>query len=178
MHDDVAGYALDALDELEQKRFERHLRGCDTCRADLPSLQSAAVALAFAAAPVPAPAALQRPAWRRRRLLVPALAAAAAALAAVVLTHAQHEAQTVALVGVAGRLVVERDRTARLEVKLPAALPGAHYEAWVVHDDRRAAAGSFRRGGTVVLLRPVPRGDRVAVTVEPGGRVVATSERA
>ena len=83
MHDDVAGYALDALDELEQKRFERHLRVCHACRADLPSLQDAAVALAFAAPPVLAPAGLQRPAPRRRRLLVPALAAAAAALAAV-----------------------------------------------------------------------------------------------
>jgi hypothetical protein len=175
MHD-VAAYALDALEELDRKRFERHLSGCARCRDELPGLHEAAAALAFAV-PSAEPPPLRRP-TRRRLPLVPLAAIAAAAAAVVLAVHLQtDEARTVALAGAAGRLVVARDRSARLDVNLPRLAAGRVYEAWVVHDGRRLPAGTFD-GRAVDLSRRVLHGDRVAVTVEPTGRVVLRSERA
>lgn len=48
-------YAVDALDDDERVEFERHLAGCESCRAEVDSLREAASALAGAvAAPPPA----------------------------------------------------------------------------------------------------------------------------
>lgn len=96
LHDLVAPYALDALDEAERQAFERHLAECDRCRGQLAELQEAASALAYAAeGPEPPPALRERilEAARenggarvvqlpKRRWLLPA-AATAAAVAAV-----------------------------------------------------------------------------------------------
>lgn len=49
LHDLVAPYALDALDEDERASFERHLASCDQCSAQLGDLQEATTALAYAA---------------------------------------------------------------------------------------------------------------------------------
>jgi anti-sigma-K factor RskA len=49
LHDLVAPYALDALDEDERASFERHLASCDQCGAQLGDLQEATTALAYAA---------------------------------------------------------------------------------------------------------------------------------
>jgi anti-sigma-K factor RskA len=49
LHDLVAPYALDALDEDEREAFERHLAECEECRAQLAELQEATTALAYAA---------------------------------------------------------------------------------------------------------------------------------
>jgi anti-sigma-K factor RskA len=93
VHDLVAPYALDALDEDERRRFERHLEGCERCAADLEELREAATALAYGAAGPPPPPALRErilTAARsertnvvplRRRFLLPATAVAAAAAA-------------------------------------------------------------------------------------------------
>jgi anti-sigma-K factor RskA len=51
-------YALDALDDDERERFEQHLSGCDTCRADLEGFRVATGVLARAVAE-PAPPSLQ-----------------------------------------------------------------------------------------------------------------------
>lgn len=98
-------YAVDALDDLERARFERHLEDCVTCRDEVDSLREAASLMAIteqqgppaslrdsvlqgiasvrplppATTPPVAPADAARP--RRRR--VAALVAAAAALIAV-----------------------------------------------------------------------------------------------
>ncbi|MCA1736944.1 MAG: zf-HC2 domain-containing protein, partial [Actinobacteria bacterium] len=45
-HDLVAAYALNALDELEGRRFERHLDECDSCRRELVELLEATTFLA------------------------------------------------------------------------------------------------------------------------------------
>src|SRR5438445_1070265 len=93
LHELVAPYALDALDEDERERFERHLADCERCSAQLAELQEAAGALAFAAeGPAPSPALRERildgargtviP-FPRRRWILPAVATVAAAAAAV-----------------------------------------------------------------------------------------------
>lgn len=98
-HSFVAPYALDALNEDEQRGFEDHLAACDRCREDLAGLREAAAALAYGAVGPDPPAALkerileqaraERPNVvslpRRRRGWTAPLAAAAALAAAVAL---------------------------------------------------------------------------------------------
>ena len=90
LHDLVAAYALDALDEDERAAFERHLSECEQCRDQLAELQEAAAALAFAESREPPPELRERilDAARengkvvqlpRRRWIFPATVAAAAA---------------------------------------------------------------------------------------------------
>lgn len=92
LHDLVAPYALDALDEDEREQFERHLAECEQCRTQLAELQGAAAALAYAESRDPPPELRQRilDAARengkvielpRRRWLFPATVATAAAAA-------------------------------------------------------------------------------------------------
>ena len=54
LHDLTAGYALDALEPEEARRYEAHLARCDRCRDELASLSESASALAYATdAPAP-----------------------------------------------------------------------------------------------------------------------------
>ncbi|QIY61865.1 anti-sigma factor [Streptomyces sp. RPA4-2] len=57
-HSLAAPYALDALEPDERHRFERHLRGCARCEAEVRALGEDAVRLAWSTA-APAPAALR-----------------------------------------------------------------------------------------------------------------------
>jgi anti-sigma-K factor RskA len=92
LHDLVAPYALDALDDDERERFERHLADCDQCRTQLAELQGAAAALAYAESREPPPELRERILdaarengkviqFPRRRWVFPATLAAAAAAA-------------------------------------------------------------------------------------------------
>jgi anti-sigma-K factor RskA len=96
-HSLVAPYALDALDEQEEKAFEEHLALCERCRDELAGLREAAAALAYGATgPAPPPelkdrilaqARSERPnvvpiARRRRNWTAPVAAAAAVAACA------------------------------------------------------------------------------------------------
>lgn len=92
-------YAVDALDDLERARFERHIAECVECRAEVESLRHTAGLLAETTAAAPPPGLRERvladiatvrplppevetmTAPRRRRLVL--LAAAAAVIAAV-----------------------------------------------------------------------------------------------
>ena len=58
LHALAGPYALDALDDLERERFERHLRGCRACESEVRGFVATATALAMAAA-VPPPAGLK-----------------------------------------------------------------------------------------------------------------------
>ena len=51
-------YAVDAVDELERARFERHLAGCDSCRAEVDSLRETAALFSETSAVEP-PASLR-----------------------------------------------------------------------------------------------------------------------
>ncbi|MET7681833.1 anti-sigma factor [Streptomyces sp. NPDC005423] len=57
-HSLAAPYALDALEPDERRRFERHLRKCDRCGAEVRALSEDAVRLAWSTA-APPPAALR-----------------------------------------------------------------------------------------------------------------------
>src|SRR5919108_1928296 len=95
-HSLVAPYALDTLDDEEERDFEDHLAGCEECRETLAGLREAAASLAYGAVgPAPPPELKQRiltqaraerpnvtPLPARRRWTAPV--AAAAALAAAV----------------------------------------------------------------------------------------------
>ncbi|MFJ8594509.1 anti-sigma factor domain-containing protein [Streptomyces sp. NPDC093598] len=58
LHSLAAPYALDALEPPERVRFEKHLRDCDRCAAEVRALTEDAVRLAWSAA-APPPAALR-----------------------------------------------------------------------------------------------------------------------
>ncbi|MEU9284788.1 anti-sigma factor [Streptomyces sp. NPDC048275] len=58
LHSLAAPYALDALEPDERRRFERHLRDCPRCAAEVRALSEDAVRLAWSTA-APAPAALR-----------------------------------------------------------------------------------------------------------------------
>jgi anti-sigma factor RsiW len=48
VHALTAAYALDALDDVEEREYEEHLRGCEQCRAELAAFSEAATSLAYA----------------------------------------------------------------------------------------------------------------------------------
>jgi anti-sigma-K factor RskA len=93
----AAPYALDALNDEEEREFEQHLATCEPCRSELAGLREAAAALAYGAAgPTPPPELKERileqargeretvvPLAPRRRRRIAPLAAAAALAAAV-----------------------------------------------------------------------------------------------
>jgi hypothetical protein len=54
-HTLAGAYALDALGEVDREKFERHLLGCEACRAEAASLRDAAGWMAEPAAAVPPP---------------------------------------------------------------------------------------------------------------------------
>ena len=100
IHALVGAYAVDALDDVERAAFERHLAGCDTCRAEVDGLREAASVVGASAAQDPPPGLRDRvladienvrplppqtaAAAPHRRRLRPALVAAAAVAALAV----------------------------------------------------------------------------------------------
>ena len=58
-HDLLAAYALDALDDDERERFERHLQDCEECSEQLALLREPVAALAYAAEGPAPPEALR-----------------------------------------------------------------------------------------------------------------------
>jgi hypothetical protein len=55
IHALVGAYALDAVDDLERVAFDRHLRDCEACRAEVAELHETAARLADGAWSVPPP---------------------------------------------------------------------------------------------------------------------------
>jgi anti-sigma factor RsiW len=127
VHTLTAAYALDALDQIERRRYERHLTGCGACRAELRGFREVSGRLATAAAADAVPAlrdrvltavagaeqpsaalvAIRRPRrWRTAALgAVAATAVVAAAVGSVVaanthdrLTASQHQQREIAAV--------------------------------------------------------------------------------
>ncbi|MEY9990171.1 anti-sigma-K factor RskA [Streptomyces sp. V4I8] len=58
LHSLAAPYALDALEPAERHRFEKHLKSCDSCAAEVRALSEDAVRLAWSAA-APPPSAMR-----------------------------------------------------------------------------------------------------------------------
>src|SRR5215210_3670495 len=90
LHSLAAPYALDSLDDEQERGFEEHLAACERCREELAGLREAASYLAYAASgPAPPPALKERileqarserpnvvPLTRRRGWVAPLAAAA------------------------------------------------------------------------------------------------------
>jgi anti-sigma-K factor RskA len=194
-HDLLAAYALDALDDDERERFERHLPDCADCSEQLALLREPVAALAHATeGPVPRAAVIKLP--RRNWALgaVAAVAAAAACLAiglgiwanslsnsldrersagSVVNRLLAKNATTKPLIGANGSLIVARNGEAALYVCELANAPSAKtYEAWVITGNSPEPAGLFRGGSgcsEVSLTQRVPKSATVAVTLERDG---------
>ncbi|HEY7017331.1 MAG TPA: anti-sigma factor [Gaiellaceae bacterium] len=200
-HSLVAPYALDALDEREEREFELHLATCERCREELAGLREAAASLAYGATGPAPPAALkeriltQARAERtnvvslpRRRGWAGPVAAAAALAAAVALGFgvwsatrpAGNDAFTSVLarpgskllpMGSGGAVAVAPDGTAALAVTVQHAPEGKTYEAWVIRNGQAQRAGLFSDATSIRIERPVTRGSLVAVTLERAGGV-------
>jgi hypothetical protein len=186
VHEQAAGFALDALDDHEQLDFERHLATCTDCEYELESLRATAVALAFCGAlPRPRPELRQRvlavdgvvvPFRLRRSSAILSAAAVAAACAGIGFwLHASvtgseplHSTATAyPLRGAEGALLVAPNGEAVLVVRrLPPTPLRKAYQVWIVQDGRPRTAG-FLRGSMTELARSVLPGAEVAVTLEP-----------
>jgi anti-sigma-K factor RskA len=183
LHDQAAGFALDALDRDEASAFERHLDLCPGCEDDVEPLRLAAVAMAFAGElPPPRPELRRRVLkveavvvpFRRRALPLLSVAAVAACMVVALGVRARSDgalpplgdATAFPLHGARGALLVTSSGEAVLVVRrLQPAPAGKAYEVWVVEGSHSTRAGILR-GSMVELSRAVPPGARVAVTVE------------
>jgi anti-sigma factor RsiW len=188
LHEQVAAYALDALDADERDTFEAHLDGCERCRTELAGLTETAGSLALAADAAPAPAGLrdrilaaareEGPSnvvaiapHRRRRL---AIAGAAAAVAAVGLAIGLYAALSGGGSGserAALSVATSGGVTTATVTGLSDAPSGKSYELWVIEGKTPKPAGLFAGGGkqVITLTRPAPGGSTVAVTLERAG---------
>jgi anti-sigma-K factor RskA len=176
LHELVAAYALDALDDDERREFERHLGTCERCAGELAALRDTAASLAYATPSAPPPPALrerildsagaERPnvVPLRRRWTTPTLGTVAAVAAVVAIglgiwnislsssideKNAELAAapRVVGLSGANGSLVVARSGAGALVVcGLPSAPAGKTYQAWVIADERATSAGLFNGG--------------------------------
>jgi anti-sigma-K factor RskA len=197
VHALVGPYALDALDESEERGFEEHLALCERCREELAGLREAAASLAYGAPrAVPPPELRERilsqaraerpnvvPLRRRHNWTAPlAVAAAVAVCAAVVLgiwasslQNSQDPLENVlskpgsrmVSMGRAGGVAVAPDGTAVLAVAVPPAPAEKTYEAWVIQSGQARPAGLFH-GRAGTSIVEMPR--RV-----PSGSVVAVT---
>src|SRR3954469_12042932 len=157
LHELVAAYALNALDEEDRAAFEEHLAGCEQCTVALADLRDTAAALAFVPETVAPPAALRsriletaraerpnvvplhRAARRTWGLGAVAAVAVAAAVALAIWNVSLHDSldrqnavQLHKLNGAQGNLAVADTGTAALFVcGLGDAPSGKTYEAWV-----------------------------------------------
>jgi anti-sigma-K factor RskA len=199
-HANVASYAVDALDEHEEREFEAHLASCERCRNELAALREAAAGLAYGAVgPAPPPELKQRilksakaertnvvqlPKRRRRSATIAAAAALAAAFALGIgvwsTTHPSSDPLASVLATPGAKLVslpdhgvvaVAPDGSAAVALTLPPAPAGKTYEAWVIRKDSTRPAGLFTGSAVFKLQRSVPRGSVIAVTLEPAGGV-------
>ena len=194
VHALVGSYALDALDDGEQRDFEQHLALCERCREELAGLREAATSLAYGAPrAVPPPELKERilaqaraerqnvvPLRRRRNWTAPLAAAAAiAACAAVVLGVWASSLQNskdpfesvlakpgsrLVSMGRAGAVAVAPDGSAVLAVAVPSAPTDKTYEAWVIEAGKAKPAGLFP-GGAGTSVVEVPRPVRSGAVV-------------
>jgi len=199
-HSLVAPYALDALDQSEEREFEEHLASCESCREELARLREAAAGLAYASAGASPPPELrqriidqaraERPNVvslpRRRSWPAPLAAVAAVAAAAAIglgvwgATRSSSSDPFAAVLatpgarlvpmGDRGALAVAPDGSAAIAFSGPDAPAGKTYEAWVIRNNTPRRA-ALVAGTSTRLEQPVPKGAVVAVTLERAGGV-------
>ncbi|MGW2641488.1 anti-sigma factor [Streptomyces sp. NPDC001348] len=192
LHSLAAPYALDALEPAERVRFEKHLRTCDRCSAEVRQLAEDAVRLAWSAA-APPPAAMRdrvlaavratpqdpAPARERASQLPPHVwggqppPARARAPRARPLFAPFATATAAAALVVAGLFAVEANRT---QDQLDTARAQSREIAHVLSaSDTRATSGKDEQGRTIGVIASASRGQAVVTLsgygTPPSGRV-------
>lgn len=197
IHDLTALYIVDALDDLERRRYESHLPDCSDCRAELEMVDSGFGAYLDAAsqsvpaelkAGVMAGIESQRP-ERRFTGWLAGVAAAAAAVSVVVAVSLGGEpdiaeqilaAPDVVVLEVEGAPFPDTEIVYSREVgrvlftadALPDPGEGRTYQLWLIDDNGPSSAGTFlpSDGETVVVLDGTAEpGLTVGLTIEPAG---------
>ncbi len=177
LHALAGAYALDALEIAERDRFERHLRGCRDCEAEVRGLTATATALGMAAAADP-PRGLKQAVLA----VVAALGSARAVDAAIAALLSAPDARTTSAATSAGgtATVVSSLRQAAFVFTSSGlrALPATEvYELWFIGRGGARPAGLVppaSGGGTSpVLASGLEPGDQVGVTIEPAGGTAA-----
>jgi anti-sigma-K factor RskA len=174
-HELAGPYALDALEAAERTRFERHLRRCTTCPAEVRGFAAVAASLGLAAATTPPPSL-------KGRVLadVAALDAARSADAeiAAVLSAADARVASAATSagGTATVVASRRDGSVVFTSSgLPALPPSSVYELWFIGSAGIRPAGLVPTpepagaAAVLVLASGLSRDDAIGVTVEPAG---------
>ncbi|MEX2424930.1 MAG: anti-sigma factor [Acidimicrobiia bacterium] len=198
IHDLTALYIVDALDDIERRRYEAHLPSCTACRTELELLEDGfGVYVTEVSEPAPSSlkagvmSAVAKPAVPPRRFpgLLAGIAAAAAAVSVVVavsiggepdLVEQIYNADDVVELAVddspftATRIVYSREVGRVLFVADDLPDPGEErtYQLWLIDDNGPRSAGTFRPEDgrtTVVLEGTAEAGSVVGLTVEPGG---------
>jgi anti-sigma-K factor RskA len=183
-HDLAGAYALDALEDADVTRFERHLRSCRTCPDEVRGFAATATELGLAAAEQPPPAL-------KGAVLgaVGALSTAREVDEAIAAVLSAPDARIVSGATTAGgtATVVAWQRGGRVvftSTGLPVLPPTSVYELWFIGSGgaRRAGlvpplpsgvAGTPARTTVAVLASGLASGDVFGVTVEPAGGVEA-----
>jgi len=199
--DDVGAYLLGALNDLERKDFERHLRACGECQEELARLRPAADALPSSVQQFEPPARLKASLMEvverearvtelpRRRFNRPLAVAAVLLLGLVVgfgvAQLGDDETRTVAatvdkaMPQAGGTLDIE-DGTATLQLHDMPELRGPRvYQVWLQHGDQLVPVRTFEVGASGtgrVHLRGVDDADGVYVTREASGGAQVPSE--
>ncbi len=198
IHDLTALYIVDALDDLERRRYESHISTCETCQAELETLDFGFVTYVEAIAePVPPSVKgavmsrideAQAP-KKRFSGMVAGLVAAAAAISVVVavavsggpdLVEQVYAADDVVVVDVADtpfqsvQIVYSREVGKALFVAdgLPDPGQGFTYQLWFIGSDGPTSAGTFLPEAgqvTVVLEGAASNRLTVGLTIEPEG---------
>jgi len=176
----AGAYALDALDDAESTRFERHLSTCRTCPDLVRGFAATATELGLAAAATPPPSL-------KAAVLgaVGALSSAREVDEAIAAVLAAPDARIVAGATTAGgtATVVASHRGGAVVFTssgLPVLPPSSVYELWFIGSGGARPAGLVPPvlSGTVGTTAPLhasglAAGDVVGVTVEPAGGVQA-----
>jgi len=168
-------YALDALDAAERARYERHLRRCATCPAEVRGFAAVAASLGVAAAATPPPAL-------KGRVLadVAALDAARSADAEIAAVLSAADARVASAATSAGgtATVVASRRDGSVvftSTGLPVLPPSSVYELWFIGSAGIRPAALMPSpdpdgaAAVLVLASGLSRDDAIGVTVEPAG---------
>ena len=173
MHELVALYALDALDDEEVREFEHHLSRCRRCRNELDSLRAAAGALAIDVDAATPPPALYEHVLDRVRLdrQVTPLVSHRAPVAALALAAAA--AVAVGVWSLSLRHQLDRERSAHsADLRVVAVLsePDARAIPIPGQNGKLVIAPSHRAALVVSDLTPAPEGSTYEAWVIDGSR--------
>jgi len=201
--EDVGAYLLGALNDIDRRAFERHLRGCDECREEVARLRPAADVLPSSVVQLDPPPGLKARLMAevegdsnvtplgRRRPPMRLVAVAAVLLVGLVVgvgvaQLGGDENRTVvatvdkAMPRAGGSLEIAGGRATLRLHDMPALAAGRVYQTWIQHGDRMVPAMTFEvgEGGRGrVPLPDVSDADGVYVTREPRGGAQVPSEQ-